>query len=256
MRTLVLSLAMIVSLRPAAAQFGNNGDATFQPRFQTLDRRVLTGECKIRVRIDNEAEVIVFDDEVRVRVVSGHPATDAGSECTSPLPRQGVTSFEFRKTDGPGEARLLRRPDERNGQVAIFVRDGDSGDHKYTLEFRWTAVPGRVGDSGDRVDDRFPGRSGGPRDFPRDRDGDRIPVSRGSAIAMSACSDEVRMRIREDGFRDPEITRAEIDNNPGRRDSIEGEAIARRGRGRERFNWECNVDLASGRVRNVRVRRD
>ncbi|HEU0142537.1 MAG TPA: hypothetical protein VFQ79_22635, partial [Bryobacteraceae bacterium] len=92
----LICTAFAVSNSPAA-QFGR-GDVTFTPRFESTDSNRSSGECKIRVRIDEEAEVIVNGNRVSIRTLRGRPGTDAGSECTSPLPVRGVQDFNFRKT--------------------------------------------------------------------------------------------------------------------------------------------------------------
>ncbi|MBM3774452.1 MAG: hypothetical protein FJW37_04735 [Acidobacteria bacterium] len=232
MRKTAIGLCVFACLAAVLPAAQVHGDAPgFRPRFQSLNRAAVSGECKRRVRVDDQVEVMMFDDQVRLRTVSGRPAYDLGSECTGPLPRRGILSFEFRKTDGPGEARLLRQPDERDGRLSIYVRDDKGGDHKYTLEFRWTAES-RQGEWRDREDDRFSGR---PDAHER----------------VEACLDEVRARIREDGYRDPDITETSIGDR-GPRDRVYGEATARRGRSRDHFQWECSVN-PSGRVRQVEV---
>ncbi len=229
---------------PVPAQF--RGDSTtFRPRI-TGSGNAITGECKIRVRIDDEADVIVEGDRVMVRTLRGRPGIDAGSECTGPLPRR-IREFDFRQTDGPGRAELIDSP-ERGGRAVIHVRDSDGGDHKYTLEFRWTADGGggSYGRSG-RGEDRFDEHPGG------------APLRRGGrfseAEAMDLCREAVQGRIASQySFRDARIENLAMDDGPGRRDRIVGEAIARRGGSRARFSFSCSVDFESGRLRDVQVR--
>jgi hypothetical protein len=208
----------------------------FRPRFtSSLDSR--EGSCKLRLRIDDEAEVVMRGDRVFVRALRGAPARDVGSECTGPLPSRGIQDFEFEQTDGRGRAEVIERPDRRNNsRLVIAVRDEKGGDDKYTLEFRWTSG-GAFG----------PGFS---------QPAERPPFSGSFPVeeAVSLCQDVVRGRIAEEhGYTDASFLRT--DAVVGRRDWFAGEATARRGRARATFRFECNVSLDAGRIREARVTR-
>jgi hypothetical protein len=208
----------------------------FRPRFtSSLDSR--EGSCKLRLRIDDEAEVVMRNDRIVVRAVRGAPARDVGSECTGPLPSRGIQDFEFQQTDGRGRSEVIERPDRRNNsRVVIAVRDDKGGDDKYTLEFRWTS--GSAFGGGFNSPSERPPFSGS------------FPVEE----AISLCQDVVRGRIAEEhGYTNISILRT--DSVVGRRDWFAGEATARRGGVRATFRFECNVSLDAGRVREARVTR-
>ena len=230
--TLLIASLTLTSL--AAAQGLSNIE--FRPRFtSSLDSR--EGSCKLRLRIDDEAQVTMRGDRVVVRTLRGAPARDVGSECTGPLPSSGIQDFDFEKTDGRGRAEVVERPDRRNNsRVVIAVRDENGGDDKYTLEFRWTAGSA-FGGGIDRPSERPP-FSGS---FPMEE-------------AVSLCQDVVRGKIAEEyGYTD--ITFRQTDSTVGRRDWLAGEATGRRGGARATFRFECNVSMDSGRVREARVTR-
>jgi hypothetical protein len=208
--------------------------AEFRPRF-TSGVDPFEGSCKLRVRIDEEAELIMRGDVVTLRPLKGGPGRDLGSECTAPLPSRGILEFDFRKTDGRGTAEVLERPDRRNhSRVVIRIRDPKNGDDKYTLEFQWATRSGLGGGLGK------PGR--------REPSAASFPVDE----AISLCHDVVRGRIAEQhGYTGAEFLRTSA--VVGRHEWFAGEATARRGDSRATFAFECNVSLNAGRVLEARV---
>ena len=213
-------------------------ESSFQPRFRSYDRDVREGFCKLRVRVDDVTDVIMFGDHVILRTISGHPPSyDLGSECSSPLPRRGIIDFDFRQTDGPGSARVVEAPDRGEGRVVIRVNDPQNGAHNYTLQFRWRSEHREHwGDwDGDRGYDRPP-----------------PPPAFGDDRAIAVCEDVVRDRIRDEHHaHDAEFFRVHVDE--GRREWVVGEVVARRHDDRLRFRFECSVDYRGGNVRSARV---
>jgi hypothetical protein len=61
--------------------------------------------------------------------------------------------------------------------------------------------------------------------------------------------------MRRDGFRRVEFSSTRMDDNPGRNDWVIGTARAYRGPNFESFEFSCSVNLRSGEVRSVDVRR-
>ncbi|MDX2150211.1 MAG: hypothetical protein SFV54_05720 [Bryobacteraceae bacterium] len=235
---------------PLPGQFGGGNDLSFRPRFESTNDSS-SGRCRLRIRVDDEAEVMMQGDTVRVRVIRGGPARDDGSECTAPLPRT-VREFDFEKTDGRGRAELISRPD-RGNRLLVRVRDSGGGDDKYTLDFRWSGGSGGWNSGGDdswryRDRNRDPFSTGG-RDRDRDRDRDRV----GQAARL--CEDAVRGRLATDhGVSSADLRLTDVDENRrGNRDVIEGEARVRGSR--DRYAFRCRVNLDSGRLRDVDVRR-
>jgi len=244
----VLICAAFAAANAPAAQFGG-GDVTFTPRFDSTDSNRSSGECKIRVRIDEEAEVIVSGSRVSIRTLRGRAGTDAGSECTSPLPVRGVQDFDFRKTDGRGRVELTASPDNRSGRAVFLVRDSEGGDDKYTIEFQWSGSGG-LGTGRNGAGGLSAGRSssGG-----FGRSGSRQSSTFSNDDAFKVCMDAVTTRVLQD-YRGAEVDFASPVSG-GVRDVIQGEAIAWQGRDRQWFRYTCRVDFNSRRVRDVDVTR-
>jgi hypothetical protein len=91
----------------------------------------------------------------------------------------------------------------------------------------------------------------------RDRDDRRRGGGSNSlAQGIEACSDAVSNRIAGDyPNANVDILSIRADNGPGRNDYIVGEAAVGRGRRSETLAFACQVDLNTGRVRSVNVRR-
>jgi hypothetical protein len=93
-----------------------------------------------------------------------------------------------------------------------------------------------------------------------DPEGGRFSESYGSADrsyaasdAMQNCGREVGDRVRQRGYRDVRVGSMNLDDRPGRNDWVMGSLTAERGRGFERFDFSCNVDLSDGDVRTVNL---
>jgi hypothetical protein len=212
-------------------------ESSFQPRFIAPDRDSREGFCRLRVRVDNVTDVIMFGDRVVLRTLEGRPSFDEGSECSAPLPRHGVIDFDFRKTEGPGRANVMETPDRGEGRVVIHVSDPEPGDHKYTLEFRWRSEHREGWGDWDGGHDR--GFAPPPADFGPDR-------------AIGICQDAVKDQIwSQYHFRDAEFAHVRVDE--GRQEWIVGEVVARHGEDRLALRFECNVDYRGARVRSARV---
>ena len=97
------------------------------------------GRCSIRVRIDDDSDVELRGDLIRIRVLKGGLGRDEGSECNAPLPTSGnIRNFRFRGIDGRGNPRLVQEPGSRNYYVAVVnVQDPQGGDERYRFDLSW-----------------------------------------------------------------------------------------------------------------------
>lgn len=220
-------------------------DTEFKVSRMTRDDVPLgKGQCDIRLRIDNEAEVSVRGDRVGIRTISGRDGRDAGSECNEPLPAGNIEGFNFEVRDGRGEIVLLSEPSRRNSFHAIVrIRDKDGGEGRYHFRLSWRMDGGRRRSGSRPGDDRGDRRWAGSSDL---------------SSAIEACQGAVSERIAAQyGYDEVDIRNVRTDNGPGRNDSIVGEAaaIGPRGRAIAAFTFVCRVDFSSGRVRTVDVRR-
>lgn len=95
------------------------------------------GRCDIRVRVDGEADFGLRGESLIIRTLNGEPASDAGSECSTPLPRN-VEDFRFKGIDGRGDVRLLEEPSAGNRWMAVVrVRDSKAGSEEYHFRLEW-----------------------------------------------------------------------------------------------------------------------
>jgi hypothetical protein len=138
-----LALALFLLAGPALAQ----GDPEFTPRrMRGWNPAAAEGRCILRVVVDDESDVLLRGDRVRLRTISGAPGRDDGSECTQPLPGGEVYNFRFRGIDGRGEVRLTQEPQASNGWVAVVnIRDRKGGSEGYTFELSWRSGAGATG---------------------------------------------------------------------------------------------------------------
>ena len=238
---------LVLALLGTSAVFA---DTQFQAKRMTRgDVPLGKGQCDIRLRVDNEAEISVRGDMIYVRTISGRDARDDGSECNEPLPARNVGGFNFEVLDRRGDIVLLSEPAPRTGYRAVVrIRDNEGGEGRYHFRLSWQMDGG-----GFRPD--FGSDSGR-----RDRD-DRDDRRRGGGTssltrAIEGCSEAATDRIAgEYPNADVDILSIRADNGPGRNDYIIGEAAVGRGRRSETLAFACQVDLATGRVRTVTVRR-
>ncbi len=97
-------LVALAAAWPAAA------DTQFQIRRTNRDDIPLgKGQCDIRLQVDNEVEVSVVRDTVRIRTISGRDAFDDGSECNAPLPDRDMEGFGFDVRDRRNEIPVAGR---------------------------------------------------------------------------------------------------------------------------------------------------
>ena len=187
MKRILLAALMLGAVSLEAQYSGRSGiryidqGRTFTVRRTndwSQDRR--DGKCRIRVRIDDDSDVELRGDQIRIRPLRGGPGRDEGSECNAPLPVSGeIRDFRFRGIDGRGNPRLVQEPSRRNYYVAVVnVQDPKGGDESYTFELSWNSdgsggggggfyperptrpYPPSGGGSGGIFDPQYPGGGG------------------------------------------------------------------------------------------------
>jgi hypothetical protein len=226
-------------------------DTQFRVRQMTRnDVPAGVGQCDIRLQVDGEVEVSVRGQTVSVRTISGRDARDDGSECNQPLPEGNLRGFNFEVKDRRGEIALSSEPSARNGSRAVVkIRDSQNGEGRYHFRLSWQMTGGgneeRGRDYGREGRGQDTGRPSGPPEG-----------NSGFAQAIRLCQDAATDRIvNQYRYRDVELQNVRADDRPGRNDFVIGEAVARRGENRDRFTFDCSVDLRSGRVRSIDVRK-
>jgi hypothetical protein len=199
------------------------------------------GKCTIEVDVDDVAEVAISGDTGRLRTLGGAPAIWRRFECSGPIPaRPG--DFRFRGIDGRGRVELIRDPRSNRGVAVVRIDDSDRGREGYTFDLEWRGDAG-YGGGGYRGGDGYPG-------------GRRDGGGEGMAEALRNCQEAVTDRLNRDGYGNVRFRSASADDRRGRDDLIAGFVSARRGgRGNDDFEYACSVDLRSGRIRDVNLRR-
>jgi hypothetical protein len=227
------------------------------------------GKCTIEVEVDSVAEVEVSGSEARLNTLSGGAATFRRMDCTGALPRNPA-DFRFKGVDGRGSQQLIRDPRQGGGIAVVRIDDRDGGREGYTFDLIWSnsgssnnggfnSSNGGFGDTNGnnggfnngRGNNNGQGR-GNQGNWNGPRNGDN---SANSNQAMRACQTEVASRIRRGGYSDIQFGNVNFDNNRNRADWIVGSARGIQTFGTDQFDFTCRVDLASGRLGDVRVDR-
>ena len=206
------------------------------------------GKCTIEVEVDGAADVEIAGDRATIRTLQGQRANFRRFQCSDPLPRN-PEDFRFTGVDGRGRQTLVADPRNNRGVAVVRIEDRQGGREGYTFDIEWRGnyPGGGYGQQGQR-----------PGGYDRDRPpygGGPGGGTAGAGQAVNVCTEEVRRRLRTDGFDDVRFFETRIDNGPGRNDVVLGRASARRGRRVDEFNFDCRVNLANGRVRDVNVNR-
>jgi hypothetical protein len=197
------------------------------------------GRCRVRVRIDDEADVELRGDTIRIHVIKGGPGKDEGTECNAPLPTSGnITNFRFRGIDGRGTPRLVQEPASRNSYVAVVnIQDPRGGSEGFTYELTWN-WDGQGGGSGGS------GGSGGGGFFPGG-------PSDQSAIER-ACLAELRNRVgREQRVSVQSLFDTRRETARGGRDILAGSMNLLRNQQRETATFRCTFYARDNRVEDV-----
>lgn len=134
----LLVLACFAAALPAVA------DTRFRVRQMTRnDVPFGTGQCDIRLQIDDEAEVSLRGDTVYIRTITGRDGRDDGSECNEALPARDLQDFRFEVKESRGDIQLLAEPSRRSGYAAIVrIRDSKSGEGRYHFRIKWALTGG------------------------------------------------------------------------------------------------------------------
>jgi hypothetical protein len=218
-------MSRILFFAICAVGYAQDMDVTFTPRqMKEWNEQGADGRCIIRVVVDDEADIELRGNEVRIRVLRGGAGKDDGSECTQWLPLGGFTRFSWRGIDGRGEVRMVQEPRIGNDSTAIVaIKDSRRGAEGYTFEFSWTTdgsalwTPNAARISGNTR--RRTGGVGGYRPQARPFTGvNETPSGRGQ-ISLGNRSDQVqrmRVNLRNDGGFDLSVYSSVVTSLSGR----------------------------------------
>ncbi|HWS99180.1 MAG TPA: hypothetical protein VN256_02835 [Pyrinomonadaceae bacterium] len=96
-----------------------------------------SGRVRWRGTVDDNVQLIIRDDNVEVRTISGSPYDNATYNFTSPLPRRRQ-SVSVNKISGRGEVRVLQQPTRDNDYTAVIeIRDPKGEAREYEIEVSW-----------------------------------------------------------------------------------------------------------------------
>lgn len=150
---------LLICILLASALTWAQNDTVFTPKQKNWDERADRGECTIRVWVDDEADIELRGNSVRLRTIAGQPGRDDGTECNQPLPGN-VRNFEFKGIDGRGEVRLVQEPRPANNWTAVVnIKDRKGGGEGYTYRLRWESTGGYAANPNNSGD--FRGGRGG-----------------------------------------------------------------------------------------------
>lgn len=187
------------------------------------------GMCRLRIWVDDRAQVQLRGDQIVVNTNSGKRSFDQGSVCTQPLPFHRVDNFRVTMEHGRGQVIEAREPNRRNNFTgAVTIVDPQNGGETYDIVMAW-------------------------------RNSDALPVQPLAANdpypwfdETRACQDRVRgefLSRNRDGDAYLEFTgvasRGEIGAN---RERISGEAWARNRNESRPLTYECVLNESTNRV--------
>jgi hypothetical protein len=130
-----LLLTVVCCVWPALGQ--NNAEEVTVRRAASWNSNANDGWCEIRVWVDEEAEIGMQGDRLKLKTVRGRATRDNGSTCSAPIPAN-VQDFRFRTVDGRGEVQVLEPPDFRNRWEAVIrIRDTRPGADYYYYRLDW-----------------------------------------------------------------------------------------------------------------------
>jgi hypothetical protein len=184
------------------------------------------GRCRVEVNVDHAAQIEIFGDTGNLRTLAGQPSFWRRFECNVPMPRM-PRDFQMTRITGRGQVRLLKDPSSNHGTAVFHILDSKAGRGVYSLDLAWRG-PGGWG----------PG-----------------PGPRGGEYAVQRCQEAVSDRLNREGYQVASFGRIDPDHDAGPMSRINGVVTGKRGPERRRFSFSCSVDLRSGAVRSLDIRR-
>jgi hypothetical protein len=99
------------------------------------------GQCRLKVWIDDRAQVQLRGDKIMVNTNSGRRSFDQGSVCTQPLPFHPVDEFKVTANDARGRIVDVQRPSRRNNFTgSVTIEDPQNGGATYDLVVAWRNI--------------------------------------------------------------------------------------------------------------------
>jgi hypothetical protein len=96
------------------------------------------GQCRLRIWVDDKAQVQLHGDQITVNTNAGRRSFDQGSVCTQPLPFRNVEDFKVTAENARGRITDVRSPMRRNNFTgSIAIEDPQNGGDTYELVVSW-----------------------------------------------------------------------------------------------------------------------
>ena len=100
-----------------------------------------TGSCRLRIWVDDRAQVQLRGDQIIVNTSTGKRSFDEGSVCTQPLPFSRVEDFRVTANEARGRIVDVNQPNRRNNFTgSISIEDPQPGAATYDLVVSWRNV--------------------------------------------------------------------------------------------------------------------
>jgi hypothetical protein len=187
-----------------------------------------TGSCRLKIWVDDRAQVQLRGDQIIVNTRTGKRSFDEGSVCTQPLPFGRVEDFRVVANEARGRIVDVREPNRRNNFTgSIAIDDPQPGAASYDVVISWRNV--------DRAS-AAPVASNDPFPFYDE---------------TRACQDRVRREFLGKNEDDSYLEFAgmtEREDAGQNRERIRGRAIARNRSESRNMTYECLLNDRTNRV--------
>lgn len=225
----LLVAALGASAAPAAFAQARYDDYSFRVgRAPEWNLGAPDGVCRLRIWVDDAAQVQMRGDQIIVRTDSGKRSFDQGSVCNQPLPFHGVADFRVTAEKGRGHVLDVNPPLRRNNFTGTLrIEDPQRGGDSYELVVAW------------RNTDALPAPVASNDPYPYYDE-------------TRACQDRVRgdfLSRNRDGDAYLEFTGVPARDDLGaNRERIRGEAFARNRYETRALSYECMLNDRTNRV--------
>ena len=228
MKRTLIPLAVAAALTAGGAALAQEFTYRIGPAQPEWNLAANEGQCRLRIWVDNQAQVKLRGDQIMVETKSGRRSFDQGSVCTQPLPFHRVEDFRVSVENGRGRVIDVNSPTRRNNFTgAVTVEDAPNGGDSYELVVAW-----------------------------RNPEGDRGPVALNDPYPYfdetRACQDRVRrdfLARNDDGDAYIEFTGVAARDDAGaNRERIRGTGWARNRTESRGMTYECLLNDRTNRV--------
>lgn len=136
------ALALCGSLAAQAQEYNYGDNYVYRlGRAPDWNASAETGSCRLRIWVDDRAQVQLRGDQIIVNTRTGKRSFDEGSVCTQPLPFGRVEDFRVVANEARGRIVEVREPNRRNNFTgSIAIDDPQPGAASYDIVVSWRNV--------------------------------------------------------------------------------------------------------------------